>query len=98
MRVPVLPFVDLLILLASACLVCGGTLKTIYVMTALSFTPLGLNPLHFVMIAALLLLLAIALTGRAWLIAHEPNQVIADQRAHETLDAYVALRGNATQD
>ena len=88
MRVPVLPIVDLLILIAWTFLLGAGILKFVYLITT---ARIPLDPMDLVGTAAAILLLAIALVGRSWAKANDPS-VLAEQRASSTLEAYEALR------
>ena len=101
MRVQVLPFVDLLILLASGSLVAGGVLKVIHLTSPYTSRLFGMAPIHFALVSTMLLLLAVALIGRSWLMSHEPSQQMAEQRASTTLNAYraaVQQRDEAPED
>ena len=85
---PILPIIDLLILMAWTVLFGAFGLKLIALTT--SYTPalLGLGPFEFTVIAAVLLLFAIALASRTWLRAQESKNSGARMRAASTLQAY----------
>ena len=94
MRVPVLPIVDFLILIASTFLLGAGILKFVYLITT---ARIPLDPMDLVGAATGILLLAIALVGRSWVKANDPS-VLAEQRASSTLEAYEALRGEESDE
>jgi hypothetical protein len=71
--VPVLPLIDLLILVAWTSLIWAGFQKAVGLALASSFTVLGLGPLDFVLIAGVCLLFALALAARVWVKANEPR-------------------------
>lgn len=85
---PILPIIDLLILMAWTVLFGAFGLKLIALTT--SYTPalFGLGPFEFTVIAAVLLLFAIALASRTWLRAQESKNSGARMRAASTLQAY----------
>jgi hypothetical protein len=83
---PVLPIVDLLILLGWSCLAVGGVLKAITITTSYRPEIMTLGPLEFMEIAVVMLLFALTLAARTWVKAYEP-QLIAQQRAAGTLRA-----------
>ena len=85
---PILPIVDLLILMAWTVLFGAFGLKLIASTT--SYRPLlfGLGPLEMTLIAAVLLLFAIALAARSWLRSQETESSGARVRAASTLQAY----------
>lgn len=78
---PVLPLIDLLILLAWSSLVWAFVQKGLWLAFASSFTVLGLTPYDFVFGSALCLLFALALAARVWVKAHEPKLVHTLHRA-----------------
>jgi hypothetical protein len=79
--VPVLPLIDLFILLAWVSLVSAFVQKGLWLAFASPFTVLGLTPYDFVFGAALCLLFALALAARVWVKAHEPKLVHTLHRA-----------------
>jgi hypothetical protein len=89
--VPVLPLIDLLILLAWTALIWAFVHKGLWLALASSFTVLGLTPYDFVLGAGVLLLFALALAARVWVKAHEPKLIRTlgrtglQEHAHETL-------------
>jgi hypothetical protein len=80
-RVPVLPLIDLLILLAWTFLVWAFVQKGLWLAFASAFTVLGLTPYDFVFGSALCLLFALALAARVWVKGHEPNLIHTLHRA-----------------
>ena len=78
---PVLPLIDLLIVLAWASLVWAFVQKGLWLAFAKTFTVLGLTPYDFVFGSALCLLFALALAARVWVKGNEPKLVHALHRA-----------------
>ena len=87
---PILPIIDLLILMAWTVLFGAFGLKLIGLTTSYSPTLFGLGPLELTLIAAVLLLFSIALASRTWLRSQsqEPKRSGAQMRAASTLQAY----------
>ncbi|MEE3328596.1 MAG: hypothetical protein VX252_14755 [Myxococcota bacterium] len=85
---PILPIIDLLILMAWTVLFGAFGLKLIALTTSYSPALFGLGPFEFTVIAAVLLLFAIALASRTWLRAQESKNSGAKLRAASTLRAY----------
>lgn len=83
---PILPLIDLLILLGWTCIALGGVLKAIAVTTNYRPDILTLGPLEFLQLAGLFLLFALALAARTWVKANEP-EILAKQRRVSTLHA-----------
>lgn len=77
---PILPLVDLLILMGSASLALGFLLKAIALTTIYRWAPFGLSPIDFALIAAIFLGLALVLVARTWLKLHEPNMLALQSR------------------
>jgi len=69
---PVLPLIDLLILIAWTSLVWAFVHKGLWLAFASDFSILGLTPYDFVLGAGICLLFALALAARVWVKAHEP--------------------------
>ena len=88
---PILPIIDLLIVLSWTVLACGAFLKAIHITTSYRWSLLGLTPMECVMVAGVLLLLALALAARTWLKANEP--ALIRRRAATELNAYAPSRG-----
>ena len=87
---PILPIIDLLILLAWTTLAAGGALKLVNVALARYWTLLGFAPFDLLMISAVLLVFALTLVGRTWVKANDPA-LLAAQRADATREAYAEL-------
>ncbi len=96
---PVLPLIDLLIMVGWTSLMGAGLLKAIYLSTMYRPKVLGLGPADFLVFAAVCLLFAIALAARTWVKYHEPR-LMATRRSRaqkpEELDADVASIRAAT--
>jgi hypothetical protein len=71
--VPILPLVDLLILMGSASLLVGFLLKAIAMATIYRPTILGFTSLDFALIAVVWFGLALVLVARTWLKLNEPE-------------------------
>jgi len=78
---PVLPLIDLMILIAWASLVSAFVQKGLRLALASNFTVLGLTPYDFVLCSGVSLLLALALAARVWVKAHEPKVIHTLHRA-----------------
>ena len=78
---PVLPLIDLMILLAWTSLIWAFVHKGLWLAFASSFTVIGLTPIDFVMGSAVCLLFALALAARVWVKAHEPKLIHTLHRA-----------------
>ena len=70
---PVLPLVDLLILLGSSSLLAGFLLKAVYVTTHYRPTLLGFTAFDCLTIAGVCMLLALTLSARTWVKLNEPK-------------------------
>ncbi len=82
---PVLPLIDLLILVAWTSLIWAFVQKALWLALASSFTVLGLTPYDFVLGSGVCLLFALALAARVWVKAHEPKLIHTLHRAgHQT--------------
>ena len=81
---PVLPLIDLLLLMGWTSLVAGAVMKGILVTTHYRPYILTLGPLEFLWISALFMLFALALAARTWVKANEP-EILAKQRRVSTL-------------
>ncbi len=89
---PILPIIDLLILMGWTSLFGAFALKAIYVSTAYRPTLFGLGPLDMVIMAGIFLLFSLALAARTWVKTHEARGLANDARVAATLDAYSAAR------
>lgn len=81
---PVLPMIDLLILMGWTSLALGGVLKAIDVTTSYRPQIMTLGPFEFFALAGICLLFALALAARTWVKANEPA-ILAKQRRVATL-------------
>lgn len=99
---PILPLVDLMILLGSGSLVIGFLLKAITLATLYRPTILGFSSLDFAVITAVCFGFALTLVARTWLKLNEPSLLAlqsrlraeeAHRRAHEQ-----EARGKAAED
>jgi len=79
--VPVLPLIDLLILMSTASLLVGFVLKAINLTTRYSPTVLGFSSLDFVIITGVCLGLAVVLAARTWVKLNEPRLYAARRRS-----------------
>jgi hypothetical protein len=70
---PILPLIDLLILLSTGSLLVGFVLKTIALTTRYRPAILGFTSLDFVIIAGVWLALALVLAARTWVKLNEPH-------------------------
>jgi len=78
---PVLPLIDLMILVAWTSLIWAFVQKALWLAFASTFTVLGLTPYDFVLGAGICLLFALALAARVWVKAHEPKLIHMLHRA-----------------
>ena len=78
---PVLPLIDLLILVAWTSLIWAFVQKGLWLAFATTFTVLGLTPYDFVLGSGVCLLFALALAARVWVKAHEPKLIHTLHRA-----------------
>lgn len=72
---PILPVVDLFILVGTALLFTGALLKAVYVTTNYRPTLLGLGPMECAIGAAVFLLLVLALAARTWVKTAEAQRL-----------------------
>jgi hypothetical protein len=92
---PVLPIIDLLILMGWTSLFGAFALKAIAVTTSYSPSLFGMGPMDLAILAGILLLFALALSARTWVKAHESHAFSARERAAATLEAYSAVQAEA---
>lgn len=85
---PILPIIDLLILMAWTVLISASGLKLIALTTSYRPEILGLGPLDLTLVAGVLLLFSLALAARTWLRGLESQNSQARKRAASTLQAY----------
>jgi len=81
--VPVLPLIDLLILLGSGSLVIGFLFKAAAITTPYRPTLLGFSSLDFVLIAGICFAMALTLAARTWVKMNEPRLGALRRRASE---------------
>ncbi|NNL65569.1 MAG: hypothetical protein HKP30_04955 [Myxococcales bacterium] len=82
---PMLPLIDLLILLGWTCLMIGAVQKALWMATTYSWKLLGLTPGDFLGLAGVCLLFALTLAARAWVKLNEPR-MLTHGRAHDADD------------
>jgi hypothetical protein len=70
---PVLPLIDLLILVAWTCLILASVEKAIGMAMARRIYLFDMGPFDWVTTAGVCLLFAVALAARVWVRAHEPG-------------------------
>ena len=70
---PILPLIDLLILIGSSCLLVGFVLKSIDITTTYSPMILGFTTIDFVLMAGICLAFALVLAARTWVKLNEPR-------------------------
>ena len=78
---PVLPFIDALILMGWTSIFGAMVLKAVYVTTSYRPTFFGMHPSDFLTVAGVCLLFALALAARTWVKAHEPELLARRRRA-----------------
>jgi hypothetical protein len=81
--VPVLPLIDLLILLGSGSLVIGFLFKATAITTPYRPTLLGFSSIDFVIIAGICFAFALTLAARTWVKMNEPRLHALRRRASE---------------
>jgi len=80
---PILPLVDLLILMGTASLGVGFLLKAVAMSTHYRPTILGFSSLDFVLIAAVCMGLALTLVARTWMKLNDPKLANLQRRLAE---------------
>jgi len=75
LNVPVLPLIDLLILLGWTSLLVGFVLKALSIALSYPLAIFGLAPIDFLLVAGVSLLFALSLAARTWVKVHEPRLV-----------------------
>jgi UDP-N-acetylmuramyl pentapeptide phosphotransferase/UDP-N-acetylglucosamine-1-phosphate transferase len=81
--VPLLPLIDLLILLGTGSLFVGFLLKTIAITTRFRPHILGFTSIDFVLIAGVCMGLALVLAARTWVKLNEPKVLAMRREALE---------------
>ncbi|MCP5060055.1 MAG: hypothetical protein GY937_25415 [bacterium] len=87
---PVLPLIDLLILIAWTGFMWAFVHKALWLALGLSFTVLGLTPYDFVLGGSVCLLFALALAARTWIKANEPALLNRGRVPPRTAESYEA--------
>ena len=82
---PILPLIDLMILVAWTCLIVAVVQKVLWITLAARASVFGMTPYDFVLVAGVSLLFALALAARAWVKANQPR-LLGNQRAPEPLN------------
>jgi hypothetical protein len=90
--VPILPLIDLMILLGTVNLGLSAVIKLITVTTHYQPFPLGLGPADFVVIALVCFVFALTLAARTWVKLNESRMVLA-RRDMATAQARLHLAG-----
>ena len=72
---PMLPLIDLLILLGWTSLMVGAVQKALWITTSYSWKFVGLTPGDFLIGAGVCLLFALSLAARAWVKVNEPKML-----------------------
>lgn len=83
---PVLPMIDLLILMGWTSLALGGVLKAVAITTSYRPEILTLGPLELFALSGICLLFALSLAARTWVKANEP-EILAKQRRVSTMQS-----------
>ena len=86
---PVLPFIDALILMGWTSIFGAMVLKAVYVTTSYRPTFFGMHPSDFLTVAGVSLLFALALAARTWVKAHEPELLARRRRARLAEPGYL---------
>lgn len=80
---PILPLIDLMILMGSLSLVLGFGMKAISITTHYQPTILGFSSIDMVIIAGICLAFALTLAARTWVKLNEPRLAALRRRASE---------------
>ena len=80
---PILPLIDLMILMGSLSLVLGFGMKAIAVTTHYQPTILGFSAIDMVLIAGICLAFALTLAARTWVKLNEPRLIALRRRASD---------------
>jgi membrane protein implicated in regulation of membrane protease activity len=78
--VPILPLIDLMILIAWTCLIVAVVQKALWMALATQTSVFGMTPYDFVLVSGVSLLFALALAARVWVKANE-SRLLSGQRA-----------------
>jgi len=79
--VPILPLIDLLILMGTGSLLIGFVLKAIVITTRYRPTVLGFTSIDFVIITGICLGMALVLAARTWVKLNESRILVSRHRA-----------------
>lgn len=79
---PILPLVDLFILIGSGCFGVGTLLKVIEVTTHYHPSVLGFSSMDFALMTAVCFAFALTLVARTWLKLNEPRLLSLQRRLH----------------
>ena len=82
---PILPLIDLMILIAWTCLIVAVVQKALWMALVTRATVFGMTPYDFVLVAGVSLLFALALAARVWVKGNE-LRLLRGQRAPGPLD------------
>lgn len=69
---PVLPLIDLMVLIAWTSMIIGAVQKTLSIALGRPLSAFGFSPTDFMLIAMAALLFALTLAARTWVRAYEP--------------------------
>ena len=94
---PILPFIDLLILAGWTSLFAGFIFKFIWMTTTYRPTFFGITPFDFLIVAGVFLLLSLTLAARTWVKSHETNEARARRRANAEMDHRIEMLDAAGQ-
>jgi len=94
--VPILPFIDALILMAWTTLAIGGVLKVVNTTFGVHWQLLGFAPSDLLVVGLTLLVFSLALIGRTWVKQNDPG-VVAERRKSSTLEAYARMTQNGDE-
>ena len=95
---PVLPLIDLMVLVAWSSLIIGAVQKTLSIAMGRPLSAFGFSPTDFLLVALAALLFALTLAARTWVKANEPALRRArHHRGNEVLPDFPAPRGEETE-
>ena len=91
---PVLPFIDLLILLGWSSLAIGAVLKAVAITTVYRPTLLTLTPMDLVIVSAICFGFALTIAARTWVKLNEPRLIHVARRRVEAKARRLAREGD----
>jgi hypothetical protein len=96
---PVLPLIDLMILVAWTSMIIGAVQKTLSIALGRPLSAFGFSPTDFVLVAVAALLFALSLAARTWVRAYEPalRRARHQHRGDEVLPDFPAPRTETAQ-